>query len=210
VWSKIRVKFQLKLANAGNGLSRNWAIAPYRRPESDHRQENTIALLVAEIETLFPSQVQRSIEPVAREHNRDIILSSVSDTVGKAKGLEMMRQQRVGGVILNSVSLQQDNNHTLDFRRTDIPLVAVNRYGLDDSVCQIIWDDETASTEAVLHLMRLGHPRIAHSGGPMDRHCHGDYLYPNGYNATLGTQHPSSQSFHFQRLRQGTGQPRCC
>jgi LacI family repressor for deo operon, udp, cdd, tsx, nupC, and nupG len=88
--------------------------------------------------------------------------------------------------------------------------VAVNRYGLDDSVPQIVWDDETASTEAVLHLVRLGHRRIAHIGGPLDRHSshcrlrgykrgleqtglpchdryiiHGDYLYPSGYKATL-------------------------
>ncbi len=171
---------------------------------------NTIALLVAEIETPFLLRVQRGIEPLAREHNYNVILFSVSDTADEVKGLEVMRQQRVDGVILNSISLQQDNSHILDFCRTGIPLVAVNRYGLDDSVCQIIWDDETASTEAVLHLVRLGHRRIAHIGGPMDRHSshcrlrgykrgleqaglpcqnryiiHGDYLYPSGYNATL-------------------------
>jgi LacI family repressor for deo operon, udp, cdd, tsx, nupC, and nupG len=147
---------------------------------------------------------------VAREHNHNVILFSVSDTADEVKGLELMRQQRVDGVILNSISLQQDNSHILDFCRMGIPLVAVNRYGLDDSVCQIIWDDETASTEAVLHLVRLGHRRIAHIGGPMDRHSshcrlrgykrgleqaelpcpdryilHGDYLYPSGYNVTL-------------------------
>jgi LacI family repressor for deo operon, udp, cdd, tsx, nupC, and nupG len=171
---------------------------------------NTIALLVAEIETPFLLRVQRGIEPMAREHNYNVILFSVSDTADEVKGLEVMRQQRVDGVILNSISLQQDNSHILDFCRTGIPLVAVNRYGLDDSVPQIIWDDETASTEAVLHLVRLGHRRIAHIGGPLDRlssHCrlrgykrgleqtglvcqdrfiiHGDYRYPSGYNGTL-------------------------
>jgi len=171
---------------------------------------NTIALLVAEIETPFLLRVQRGIEPVARKHNYNVILFSVSDTEDEVKGLEVMRQQRVDGVILNSISLQQDNSHILDFCRMGIPLVAVNRYGLDDSVCQIIWDDETASTEAVLHLVRLGHRRIAHIGGPLDRHSshcrlrgykrgleqtglvcqdrfiiHGDYRYPSGYNATL-------------------------
>jgi len=171
---------------------------------------NTIGLLVAEIETPFLLRVQTGIEPVAREHNYNVILFSVADTSDEVKGLEVMRQQRVDGVILNSISLHQDNSHILDFCRTGIPLVAVNRYGLDDSVCQIGWDDETASTEAVLHFVRLGHRRIAHIGGPLDRqssHCrlrgyrqglaqaglpcqdryiiHGDYLYPSGYNATL-------------------------
>jgi LacI family repressor for deo operon, udp, cdd, tsx, nupC, and nupG len=171
---------------------------------------NTIALLVAEIETPFLLRVQRGIEPMAREHNYNVILLSVSDTADEVKGLEVMRQQRVDGVILNSISLQQDNSHILDFCRTGIPLVAVNRYGLDDSVPQIIWDDETASTEAVLHLVRLGHRRIAHIGGPLDRHSshcrlrgykrgleqtglvcqdrfilHGDYRYPSGYKATI-------------------------
>jgi LacI family repressor for deo operon, udp, cdd, tsx, nupC, and nupG len=171
---------------------------------------NTIALIVAEIETPFLLRVQKGIEPVARKHNYNAILFSVSDTEDEVKGLEMIRQQRVDGVILNSISLQQDNSHILDFCRTGIPLVAVNRYGLANSVCQIIWDDETASTEAVLHLVRLGHRRIAHIGGPLDRHSshcrlrgykrgleqaglpcpdryiiHGDYLYPSGYKATL-------------------------
>jgi DNA-binding LacI/PurR family transcriptional regulator len=171
---------------------------------------NTIGLLVAEIETPFLLRVQTGIEPVAREHSYNVILFSVSDTADEVKGLEVMRQQQIDGVILNSISLQQDNSHILDFYRTGIPLVAVNRYGLDNSVCQIAWDDETASTEAVLHLVRLGHQRIAHIGGPLDRyssHCrlrgykrgleqarlpcqdryviHGDYRYPRGYNATL-------------------------
>jgi LacI family repressor for deo operon, udp, cdd, tsx, nupC, and nupG len=171
---------------------------------------NTIALLVAEIETPFLLRVQRGIEPLARQHNYNVILFGVSDTADEVKGLEVMRQQRVDGVILNSISLQQDNSHVLNFCRTGVPLVAVNRYGLDDSVCQIVWDDETASTEAVWHLVRLGHRRIAHIGGPIDRHSshcrlrgyqrgleqtglpgpddyiiHGDYLYPSGYKAAL-------------------------
>ncbi|MFN8077073.1 MAG: LacI family DNA-binding transcriptional regulator [Kineosporiaceae bacterium] len=78
------------------------------------------------------------------------------------------QQRRVDGVLLTESRVEDPRPRLL--RELGVPAVMIGRPWGDDPVVQVSGRDEFAGVrEAAVHLLRLGHRRIAYVHGPQDR-----------------------------------------
>ncbi|MCP3732613.1 LacI family transcriptional regulator [Sphingomonas sp. MG17] len=124
---------------------------------------NLIGLLVPEISNDFYSTIAQSLSQVCGRHNYRVVLSLTGDDGdNEAKNIrELVAAQAAGLIIVPAPTTRRASLQLLK----QIPHVQLLRKvsGLDK-----IWfgiDDRDAITEAVEHLVSLGHRRIAYIGG---------------------------------------------
>ncbi len=139
---------------------------PNHLPRNLRRRSSRIfGLVISDIGNPFFTAIARGCEDIAHEHGYRLVLSNTDeDAEREASSLEVMAAERVAGVILAST-----DQATAPIRRLvaiGIPVVALDRriHGLHVDTVKV--DNETASYEAVRHLIELGHERIAMVGGP--------------------------------------------
>jgi LacI family repressor for deo operon, udp, cdd, tsx, nupC, and nupG len=147
------------------------------------RRTATIGVIIAEIETPLFLQALNRIEPIARQAGYSVLMSNASDPAKEYEVLNLFLEKRVDGLIFLSVSEWIENDHVPELERLNVPTVLVNRAKTYANLDQINWDDTTGVTEAVEHLIRLGHRRIAHLCGPKRRRSGQNRLH--GYKTAL-------------------------
>lgn len=129
------------------------------------RSSRILGLVISDIGNPFFTAIARGCEDVAHKHGYRLVLSNTDeDAEREASSLDVMAAERVAGVMLAST-----DQATAPIRRLvsiGIPVVALDRriHGLHVDTVKV--DNETASYEAVRHLIDLGHERIAMVGGP--------------------------------------------
>lgn len=143
----------------------------------------TIGVILAEIETSLFLRALNRIEPIARQAGYSVLMSNASDSAQEYNVLQLLLQKRVDGLIFLSVSEWVEDDHVPELERLHIPTVLVNRAKTYPNLDQINWDDTAGVTEAVEHLIGLGHRDIAHLCGPQ-RRCSGQNRL-QGYRAAL-------------------------
>ena len=126
-------------------------------------------LVISDVSNPFFTAVARGAEDVAQRHGYSLVLSNTDENAEReAAILDVLIADRVAGIMIATTN---ENGEVL--RRSlamGTALVALDRriHGLPtDSVAV---DNESAAHEAVTHLIRLGHRRIAIVGGPADAH----------------------------------------
>jgi LacI family transcriptional regulator len=122
-------------------------------------------LLPAIANPMFPDII-KGVEDVAEVEGFHILLSHItSQALAGGRHLELLRESRVGGLIVVTGALS--NSVIEELRRSGFPYVLVNRraQGIDRYV---VVDDEAGARLAVEHLIALGHRHIAHLAGPLD------------------------------------------
>lgn len=147
------------------------------------RRTATLGVILAEIETPLFLQALNSIEPIARQAGYSVLMSNARDSTKEYEVLQLLLEKRVDGLIFLSVSEWVEDDHVPELERLHIPTVLVNRAKVYENLDQINWDDTAGVTEAVEHLIRLGHRRIAHLCGPERRRSGQNRL--QGYQAAL-------------------------
>jgi LacI family transcriptional regulator len=143
----------------------------------------TIALLIAEIETPLFLQAVSTIEPLAREAGYSVIICSARGIDDEHQALDLLREKRVDGIIFLSTSLYAEDDHLLQLQKSGMPMVLINRTTKHDCFVQIDWDNAGGVASAVKHLASLGHERIAHLRGPINRRSSEERL--RGYKLAL-------------------------
>jgi LacI family transcriptional regulator len=128
------------------------------------RRTRTLGLIVTDIQNPFFPELVQAADDAARAIGYSILLGSAAYDEHRAKHyMDLMVDRRVDGMIIASSQL---SGESLDWLLSaPIPAVAVNAEPGDLPVTVITSDNEGGSHQAVEHLVRLGHRRIAYVMG---------------------------------------------
>ncbi len=149
------------------------------------RRTSTIGIVLSEIETPLFLQALSAIEPIARANGFNVLMSNARDTDDERAVFELFVEREVDGIVFLSTSVYSEDSHFLSLQAFGIPTILVNRTSKHPGLNQINWDNAGGVEDAVKHLYRLGHRRIAYLRGPVDRHSTEERL--RGFRAGLAT-----------------------
>lgn len=126
-----------------------------------------LGLVISDIGNPFFTAVTRGAEDVAQRHGYSLVLFSTDENPEReAASLGVMAAERAAGII---VATTNENGTVLRrVRDMGMAIVAIDRRIIDLPTDSVVVDNESAAHEAVSHLVRLGHRRIAIVGGPSD------------------------------------------
>ena len=132
------------------------------------RMERTqiLGLIISDIANPFFTSVVRGIEDVAYENEYSLLLCNSDEHLAKEElYIRVLMGEKVAGVIISPT----DENSTAAkaLIESRIPVVAMDRRLCHLDVDTVIVDNVQGAYDAVAHLIRLGHCRIALIGGPV-------------------------------------------
>jgi LacI family transcriptional regulator len=141
-----------------------------------------LGLVISDIGNPFFTAVARGAEDVAQKNGYSLVLSNTDENPQReAASLSVMAAERAAGVI---VATTNENGTALrHFQDMGLVVVAIDRHIAGLHTDSVVVDNESAAHEAVTHLLRLGHKRIAFVGGPTDADTARDRL--RGYERAL-------------------------
>lgn len=120
---------------------------------------HTIGLIVADISNPFFSSLARTIEDEAYAHNYTVIFGSSDENKDKfIKVLDFLSTRQVDGFII--ASPEESSDVILGIKKSDVPLVLIDRYFDAIQVNTVTVDNFEASFQATSHLLDKGHKRI--------------------------------------------------
>jgi DNA-binding LacI/PurR family transcriptional regulator len=126
-----------------------------------------LGLIISDIGNPFFTAVARGVEDVAQRHGYSLVLSNTDENPEReAASLTVMATERAAGVIIATTN--ENGSALRRFQDLGLAVVAIDRHIVDLPTDAVVVDNEGASYEAVSHLVRLGHRRIAIIGGPSD------------------------------------------
>ncbi len=130
----------------------------------------TIGVVVPNMSTLFFPEVIESIESFARNKDYHIILSMSENNPDEEKEcVETFLEKRVDGIIIAPTQLGVPNvEYFEELQERDIPIVFIDMYLGEVEKDFVIIDNKLGAYEAVEYLIKLGHRRIGHIGGPRE------------------------------------------
>lgn len=124
------------------------------------RSSKVLGVIISDIQNPFFTSVVRGIEDLAYQHGYSLVLCNSDENTEKEKlYLDVMRAEAVGGLILAPTSGGSAHLRTLLAHR--IPVVAIDRPMRDARVDSVLVANTWGAAQAVEHLLRLGHRRIA-------------------------------------------------
>lgn len=129
------------------------------------RASRTLGMLVPDITNpVFPA-IFKGVEETARDAGYDVILANTDGSTDKSPYRGLLVGRRVDGLILATAMTDDETIRDLVDKR--FPFVLVNRRAPELNDRYVVPDDLAGAREAVEHLIRLGHRRIAHISGPL-------------------------------------------
>lgn len=145
---------------------------------------HTLGMVIPDITIPFFARVIRGAELAARESGYYLsVLDSESNHTRETAILEILRSQRVEGVLLVTAGGHKWSEQESTTLLSGVPIVCLDRLptGLEvDSVCV---DDFSAAEMAILHLIEQGHKDIAIITGPLTLQNEQERL--RGYHAAM-------------------------
>ncbi|MBO8127131.1 MAG: LacI family DNA-binding transcriptional regulator [Firmicutes bacterium] len=127
-----------------------------------HRESKTLGLIVPDIANPYFPALARSVEDAASAAGYVVILcNSGNMEESETRYLSWLRQRMVDGVLLAST-----NQVTPERLGQDWPVVLLDRDLEGLNVDSVRVNNFLGAQEAVLHLVALGHRKIAHLAGP--------------------------------------------
>lgn len=143
----------------------------------------TLGLIVADITNPFYAETAKAIADAARGRGYAVILCNTDNLPRlQAEQVEMLRRQRVDGLLLGSVHLRDPAVERLV--RDGFPCVMFNRRLASGRGSWVVLDNGRGAEEATRHLVTLGHRRIGFVAGPSDFSTAVERL--DGYRRALG------------------------
>lgn len=123
-----------------------------------------IGLLVSDIANPFFPEIIKSVESAVFSNGYSLILLNTDyDTKRAVEYVHRLIQMRVAGIILMNSEFDQSFVKEAKLRRTSI--VFHDQHIVDEKMSTIILDYDVGISEAVQHLVSLGHTDIAHIAG---------------------------------------------
>jgi LacI family transcriptional regulator len=121
----------------------------------------TLGVVVADIGLAFFAQAVRGIADAAHHEGFEVILANTDEEIAAERAaVGVLLDKRVDGMIV-APSEPSDVGHLLEAQERGIPIVLFDR-GAPALPCDVVVVDNTAAARnAVHHLVRLGHRRVA-------------------------------------------------
>jgi LacI family transcriptional regulator len=126
-----------------------------------------IGFIVKEAGNPYYAEVLAGIEEVASERGYLIsTVSSAGEYERERRIVNELTERELGGLIITPIRNDDtDLSHIFDLRRYGVPFVLLERVpGIQANLVDV--DNVQAATDAVRHLLKLGHTRIVHFAGP--------------------------------------------
>lgn len=129
-------------------------------------RSQSLALIVSNIRNPFFAEVARGAEDAAQKAGMDLILcNSDLDLDKQMRYVQSLLEKRVDGIMMYSVaSLSRADQDRLS--QANAPIVLLNRSAPKGAFSSVFADYEHGGAIAARHLLKLGHRRIGHLGGP--------------------------------------------
>ena len=130
------------------------------------RETRTVGFVVGDISNPLFAEIVTAFESTLRTNGYSMLLTnSLGDAALEASHVGLLRQRRVDGLVISV--LDETHPETIDLlRELDIPIVVLDRNlpaGIPAS--RVLSDHRSGMKAAALHLLDLGHRRIALIGG---------------------------------------------
>src|ERR1700736_975618 len=132
------------------------------------QQTHTLGMVVTDIANPFFPAIVRGAEDAAQKAGYSVLLCNSDDKQDKeAVYLELLLSKQVDGIILNKTPAVLSVAQRRMLEGAKIPIVLLMRTcpGLKTDIVQT--DDRRGAMDAVSHLARIGHKRIAFVSGPL-------------------------------------------
>jgi LacI family transcriptional regulator len=150
VAAKVRTAAQ-KLGYKPNSLARSLVTG----------KSHTIGVVAADIDNAFYARVLRGIGDVARSRGFGVILTnSDEDLEREQEAVQLLLEKRVDGLIV-APSDVQGSEHLHNLIAGGCPTVQIDRAAYDLAADSVTVDNRGSAREAVTHLLKAGHRRIA-------------------------------------------------
>jgi len=128
----------------------------------------TIGMLVPLINRVFFANVIHGVEALAQQNGYQLLIcQSHNDGVKEAEALQMLRGQKVAGIIISSAGKDIDTQLYQQLINEGTSMVMFDRVIRELAVSKVINANREASYQAVKHLLEQGYRRIVHYGGPL-------------------------------------------
>ncbi|MDX2006187.1 MAG: LacI family DNA-binding transcriptional regulator [Meiothermus sp.] len=132
------------------------------------QQTGVFGVLVPQLEDEFYGKIVTGVERELRREGMHLLCSLGHDDPGEeAQALELFRERQVDGLIL--LADQIDDAAILRQMEQRVPLVLINRLIPELEPHCLRLDNVRGGYDATRHLLDLGHRRIAHIAGPLER-----------------------------------------
>jgi LacI family transcriptional regulator len=146
------------------------------------RTSRVVGVVVSDLDNQFYARLAAGIEQVLREANYQMmVLGDNSEAAEEVEGARTFLAMRAPGVIMTPVG----SDATELLRSRGIAVVEVDRRLADVPCDAVVIDNERGGREATMHLVGLGHRRIALLGVETDWTSDAGRL--NGYRTALRT-----------------------
>jgi LacI family transcriptional regulator len=150
VAAKVRTAAR-KLGYKPNSLARSLATG----------KSHTIGVVAADIDNAFYARVLRGIGDVARSRGFGVILTnSDEDLEREREAVQLLLEKRVDGLIVAPCDVQ-GSAHLHNLIADGCPAVQIDRAAYDLAADSVTVDNRGSAREAVNHLLKAGHRRIA-------------------------------------------------
>ena len=145
------------------------------------QKTNCIIVIVPDINNTFFPEVFRGIELIASKRGYRVWLEDMQNDVEIEKQIfDVLPQKQVDGIISLTARTEKA---AIEAVAKEYPLVLAGQYLEDTCIPHVGISNIKASREVVDHLIQLGHTRIAHISGPLNRLIYQDRL--RGYYSAL-------------------------
>jgi len=130
-----------------------------RRLRQRGGKRHLLGLIIPDIQNPFFAELARGVEDMAYAHQFAVMLcNSDEDLKKEAFYLDVMRAESVDGIILPPIT--DRDPAVIKFVESGMPIVTVDRSLAKMLVDQVEVDNRQGASEAVEHLIKLGHRRI--------------------------------------------------
>lgn len=131
-------------------------------------QTHTLGIVVRDIVNPFFPLLVRGAEDTAHKAGYSVLLCNSDDQREKEEQyLELLLSKRVDGILLNKAPGTLSSSLRQLLAESEVPVVSLMRTSPDLKGDAVVTDDEKGAFEAVSHLARVGHRRIALVSGPL-------------------------------------------
>ena len=137
----------------------------YRRPRRTAKRGTALELVFHELAGIYPVEVMKGVERVAREHHLGVMVSESHGQTPGQRWLDGVLARSPVGVVAVFSELSPEQRSQLS--AGGIPLAVVDAAGmLDDDIPSVGSTNWLGGLSATRHLLELGHRRIAAITGP--------------------------------------------